>query len=103
MQLPRDECMHNTTRNRAAATTEPWPVRPVNTTGQTSVQLVNRTSTLTGQTDDLDWSDWCTPEPKKSSKPPDYLLNASSKPFQAQASPPYWQCMNQAKNTKLST
>jgi hypothetical protein len=23
MQLPRDECMHNTTRNRAAATTEP--------------------------------------------------------------------------------
>jgi hypothetical protein len=64
------------------------PVRQVNTTGQTGVQHVNRTSTLTGQTGDLDQSDWCTPEPRNGSKPPEILINASSKPFQAQTSPP---------------
>jgi hypothetical protein len=100
---PLDECMQNTTWNRAAATTQPWPARLVNTTGQTGVQHVNRTSTLTGQTGDLDRSDQCTPEPRNGSKPPENLLNASSKPFQAQTSPPCWQCMNQAKNAKLST
>jgi hypothetical protein len=48
-------------------------------------------------------SDRCTTEPRNGSKPPENLLNASSKPFQAQTSPPCWQCMNQAKNAKLST
>jgi hypothetical protein len=95
--------MQDTSWNRAAATTQPWLVRPVNTTGQTGVQHVNRASTLTGQTGDLDRSDRCTPEPRNGSKPPENLLNASSKPFQTQTSPPCWQCMNQAKNAKLST
>jgi hypothetical protein len=79
------------------------PVRMVTTTGQTGAQHVHKTSTLTDQTDDLDRSDRCTPEPKNGSKPPEDLLNASSKPFQTQTSPPCWQCMNQAKNAKLST
>jgi hypothetical protein len=79
------------------------PVRPVTTTGQTGAQYVHKTSTLTGQTGDLDRSDWCTTEPKNDWKPPENLLNASNKPFQAQTSPPCWQCMNQAKNANLST
>jgi hypothetical protein len=79
------------------------PVRPVTTTGQTGAQHVHRNITLTGQTGDLDRSDRCTPEPRNGSKPPENLLNASSKPFQAQTSPPYWQCMNQAKNAKNAT
>jgi hypothetical protein len=103
MQLPLDECMQDTTWNRAATTTQPWPVRPVNTTGQTGVQHVNRANTLTGQTGDLDRSDRCAIELKNGSKPPENLQNASSKPIQAQTSPPCWQCMNQAKNAKLST
>jgi hypothetical protein len=73
------------------------PVRPVTATGQTGAQHVHRTSTPTGETGDLDRLDWCTPEPRNGSKPPENLLNASSKPFQAQTSPPYWQFMNQAK------
>jgi hypothetical protein len=36
--------------NRVAASAQLLPVRPVYTTGQTGVQHVNRTSTLTGQT-----------------------------------------------------
>jgi hypothetical protein len=64
---------------------------------------MNRASTQTGQAGDLDRSDRCTPEPRNGSKPLENLLNASSKPFQAQTSPPCWQCMNQAKNAKLST
>jgi hypothetical protein len=63
------------------------PVRPVTTTGQTGAQHVHRASTLTGQTGDLDRSDRCTTEPRKGSKPLENLLNASSKPFQAQTSP----------------
>jgi hypothetical protein len=63
-------------------------VRPVTTTGQTGAQHVHRTSTLTDQTGDLDRSDRCTLEPINGSKPPESLLNASSKPFQAQTSPP---------------
>jgi hypothetical protein len=55
------------------------------------------------QTGDLDRSDRCTPKPRNGSKPPESLLNASSKTFQAQTTPPCWQCMNQAKNAKLST
>jgi hypothetical protein len=35
MQLPLDECMQNTTWNKAAATPQLSPVRPVTTTGQT--------------------------------------------------------------------
>jgi hypothetical protein len=79
------------------------PIRPVITTGQTGAQHVHRTSTLTGQIGDLDRSDRCTTEPRKGSKPHENLLNASRMPFQAQTSPPCWQCMNQAKNAKLST
>jgi hypothetical protein len=79
------------------------PVRLVITTGQTDAQHVHRTSTLTGQTGDLDRSDRRTLEPRNGSKPPENLLNASSKPFQAQTSPPCWKCMNQDKNAKLST
>jgi hypothetical protein len=79
------------------------PVRPVTTTGQTGAQHVKRASTLTGQTGDLDWSDRCTPEPRNGSKPPENHLNAFNKSFQAQTSPPCWQCMYQAKNAKLST
>jgi hypothetical protein len=74
----------------------------VNTTGQIGVQHVNTASTLTGQTGDLDRSDRCATEPRKGSKPPENLLKATSKTFQAQTSPPCWQCMNQAKNAKLS-
>jgi hypothetical protein len=51
----------------------------------------------------LNRSDRCTPEPRNGSKPPENLLNASSKPFQAQTSPPCGQCMNQAKNAKNAT
>jgi hypothetical protein len=76
---------------------------PVTTTGQTGAQHVHRTSTLTGHTGDPDRSYWCTPEPGNGSKPPENLLNASSKTFQDQTSLPCWQCMNQAKNAKLST
>jgi hypothetical protein len=79
------------------------PVRPVTTTGQTGAQHVHWTSTHTGQTGDLDRSDRCTTEPRNGSKPPEKLLNASSKPFQAQTPPPCWQCMNEAKNAKFST
>jgi hypothetical protein len=61
---------------------------------------VHRISTHTGQTGDPDRSDRCTTEPRNGSKPPENLLNASSKPFQAQTSPPCWQCMNQDKNAK---
>jgi hypothetical protein len=103
MHLPLDECMQDTTWNRAAATTQPKPVRPVNTTGQTGVQHVNRINTQTGQTSDLDRSDRCKTELRNGSKPPENLLNASNKPFQAQTSPLCWQCMNQAKNAKNST
>jgi hypothetical protein len=45
----------------------------------------------------------CTTDPRNGSKPPENLLKASSKPFQAQTSPPCWLCMNQAKNAKLAT
>jgi hypothetical protein len=79
------------------------PIKPVTTTGQTGAQHVHMTSTLTGQNGDLDRSDRCTTEPRNGAKPPENLLNASSKPFQAQTSPPCWQCMNQANNAKLST
>jgi hypothetical protein len=109
-KLPLNQCNSPWTNacktpleNRAAATNQPWPVRPVNTTGQTGVQHVNRASTHTGQTGDPDRSDRCSTEPRNGSKPPENLLNTPSKPFQAQTSPPCWQCMNQAKNAKLST
>jgi hypothetical protein len=42
---------------------------------------------VTGQTGALHRSDQCTTEPRNGSKPPENLLNASSKPFQAQTSP----------------
>jgi hypothetical protein len=63
------------------------PVRPVTTTGQTGAQHVHRTGTLTGQTGYLDRSDRFTTVPRNGSKPPENLLNASSKPFQAQTYP----------------
>jgi hypothetical protein len=77
------------------------PVRPVTSTGQTGAQHVHKTSTLTDQTGDLNRSNQCTTEPRNGSKPRENLLNASSKPFQAQTSPPCWQCMNQAKMQKI--
>jgi hypothetical protein len=48
MQLPLDECMQTTMQNRAAASAQLLPVRPVNTTGQTGAQHMNRASTQTG-------------------------------------------------------
>jgi hypothetical protein len=96
MQLPLDECMQTTWKHgrcnnfslhrsdRSAPPDRPvpnmctgpalWPVRLVTSTSQTGAQ-----------------------------QSPENLLNASDKPFQAQTSPPCWQCMNQAKNAKLST
>jgi hypothetical protein len=65
MQLPLNECMQDTTWNRAAATTHLSPVRPATTTGQTGAQHVHRTSTLTCQTGNLDWSDRCTTRAQK--------------------------------------
>jgi hypothetical protein len=53
--------------------------------------------------DRSDRSDRCATEPRNGSKPPENLLNASNKPFQAQTSPPCWQCMNQGKMRKVST
>jgi hypothetical protein len=57
MQLPLNQCNSPWTNacqpleeNRATASAQLCPVKPVNTTDQTSVQLVNRASTLTGQT-----------------------------------------------------
>jgi hypothetical protein len=54
------------------------PVKPVTTTGQTSAQHVHRTSTLTGQTGDLDQSDRCTIEPRYGSKPSKCIQQAIS-------------------------
>jgi hypothetical protein len=109
-KLPLNQCNSPWTNackpleeNRATASAQLWPVRPVTTTGQTGAQHMSRVSTLTGQTGALDRSDRCTPEPKNGSKPPENLLNASSKPFQAQTSPPCWQRINQAKNAKNAT
>jgi hypothetical protein len=110
MQAPLNQCNSLWTNackpldeNRAAASAQLWLVRPVTTTGQTGAQHVHRTSTLTGQTGDLDRSDWCATEPRNGSKPPENLLNASSSPKQAQTSPPCWLCMNQAQNAKNAT
>jgi hypothetical protein len=103
MQLPLDESMQPFEENRAAASAQLWPVRLVTTTGQTGAQHMNRASTLTDQTGALDRSDWCATESINGSKPPNNLLNASSKPFQAQTSPPCWQCMNQTKNANNAT
>jgi hypothetical protein len=89
--------MQTTWRKQSSCISSVWPVRPVNTTGQTGGQHVNRTCTLTGQNGDLDRSDRCATEPENGSKPPENLLNASSCPKHAQTSPPCWQCMNQAK------
>jgi hypothetical protein len=58
-KLPLDQCNSPWTNackpleeNRAAASAQLWPVRPVTTTGQTGAQHMNRTSPLTGQTGD---------------------------------------------------
>jgi hypothetical protein len=107
-KLPLNQCNSPWTNackplyeNRAAASAQLWLVRPVNTTGQTGAQHVNRANTLTGQTGDLNRSDRCTPEPRNGSKPLENFLNAFSSPKQAQTSPPCWQCMNQAKLQKM--
>jgi hypothetical protein len=100
MQLPLDECLQTTSSYLGSCISS---ALTGHTTGQTGAQHMNRASTLIGQTGDLDRSDRCTLEPKKGPKPPENLLNASSKPFHAQTSPPCWQCMNQAKNAKVST
>jgi hypothetical protein len=99
-KLPLNQCNFTWTNackpleNRAAATTSAH-------TGHTGAQHVHKTSTLTGQTGDLNRSDRCTTEPRNCLKPPKNLLNASNKPFQAQTSHPCWQCMNQANNANL--
>jgi hypothetical protein len=96
LQLPLDECMQTTLRKQSSCISSAL-------TGQTGqYHRSDRCATLTSQTGDLDRSDRCTPEPRNGSKPPENLLNASSKPFQAQTSPPCWQCMNQAKNAKFN-
>jgi hypothetical protein len=94
-KLPPNECNSTWTNackpleeNRAAASAQLSPDRPVTTTGQTGAQHMKRVSTLTGQTGAHDQSDRCTLEPRNGSKPPENLLKASSKPFQAQTSPP---------------
>jgi hypothetical protein len=58
MQLPLEECMQNTTWNRAAATTQLSPVRPITLIGQTGGQdrpapgnYTGQTSAITGQAD----------------------------------------------------
>jgi hypothetical protein len=101
MQLPLDECMWTTSRNKAAATA---------LTGQTGQHhwsdrcpTYDRTSTLTGQTGELNRLDRCTTEPRNGSKPPENLLDAFSSPIHAQTSPPCWQCMNQSKNARNAT
>jgi hypothetical protein len=106
-KLPLNQCNSPWTNackplkeNRAAASAQLWPIRPVDTTSQIGAQHVNRASTLTGQTGDLNRSDRYTIEPRKGSKPHKNLLHAFSTPKQAQTSPPCWQCMNQAKNAK---
>jgi hypothetical protein len=106
-KLPLNQCNSPWTNackpleeNRAAASAQFWPVRPVDTTSQTSAKHVNRASTLTGQTGDSNWLDRCTPEPKNGSNPPENFRNAFSSQEQTQTSPPCWQCMNQAKNAK---
>jgi hypothetical protein len=87
---PRTNACTTPLENRAATSAQLSPVRPVTTTGQTDAQHMNRVNTLIGQTGALDRSDRCTPEPRNGSKPPESLLDASSKPFQAQTSPPCW-------------
>jgi hypothetical protein len=101
MCLPLHEMHANHLKTGQLQQFQLTPVRPVSTTGQTGAQHVHMTSTLIGQTGDLGRLDRCTPEPRNGSKPPENLLNASNKPFQAQTSPPCWQCMNQAKNAKI--
>jgi hypothetical protein len=103
MQLPLDRSMQTTWRKQSSCISSAL-------TGQTGQHhrsdwcaTCEQDQTLTGQTGDLDRSDRCTLEPRNGSKPPENLLNASIKPFRAQTSPPCWQCMNQAKNAKLST
>jgi hypothetical protein len=96
MQLPLDECIQTTWRKHSSCISSAL-------TGQTSAQHVHRTSTLTSQTDDHDWSNRWHTEPRNGSKPPENLLNAFSSPKQAQTSPSYWQCMNEAKNAKNAT
>jgi hypothetical protein len=80
--------MHaNHLANRAAASALLLLIRSANTTGQTGVQHMNKTSTLTGQTGDLNRSDWCTTKPRNGSKPPENLLNAFIRPKHAQTLP----------------
>jgi hypothetical protein len=110
MQLSLDECMHTTSQSRAGASALLWLVSPVNHTGQTGVldrPAPEPPSGQTGVPHRSGWwppgKNWELPELKTSSKPLENLLNACSKPKHAQASPPCWQCMNQAKNAKIAT
>jgi hypothetical protein len=63
------------------------PVTPVTTTGQTGAQHMNRASTLTGQTYDLERSDWWTPKPRNGSQPPENLLNYPASHFKLKLLP----------------
>jgi hypothetical protein len=109
-KLPLNQCNSPWTNackqldeNRADASAQLWPVRPVATTGQTSAQHVNRTSPLTGHTGDHDRSDRWHTEPRNGSTSPENHPNAFSSPKHAQISPTCLQCMNQAQNAKIAT
>jgi hypothetical protein len=107
-KLPLNQCNSPWTNackpldeNRAVASAQLWMVRPVDTTGKTGAQHVNRTSPLTGQTSDHGLSDQWHTEPRNGSKPPENLLDAFNSPKHDQTSPPHWQCLNQAKMQKM--
>jgi hypothetical protein len=95
-KLPLNQCNSLWTnackpiKNRAAATTSAHTGETGNHHRSDRCPTCALTSTMTGQTGDHDRSDRCTPETRNGSKPPENLLNASSKPFQAQTSPPCW-------------
>jgi hypothetical protein len=101
-KLPLNQCTSPWTNackpaeNRAAAETSAH-------TGQTGHHHRSDRCLRCAQDQHSHRSDRCTTEPRNGSKPPENHLKAFSKPFQAQTSPPCWQCMNQAKNAKIST
>jgi hypothetical protein len=84
MQLPWTNTCKPLEENRAVALAQLWPVA---NTSLTSVQHVNRASTLTGQTGDHDRSNRWHTEPRIGSIPPENLPNAFSSPKHAQTSP----------------
>jgi hypothetical protein len=106
VQLPLDECMQNSSQNRAASPALLSPVRPVHLTGQTSAPDHRDLDTRTGQTGVSPvrlMTTWELQKPKNGSKLLGNPLDAFSRPKHVQTSPPCWQCMNYAKNQKNAT